>query len=187
MCDANTSMAAQGLGAGVSTVGSYYSALGQKTSLNAQAGLATIDARLANDEGDAALQQGQFNQQQALLEGAQTKSTQRADMAANGVDLGVGSALNVQDSTDLVAQVNAKNANLNALRTAFGYRAQAVQDTNKALMDKAQASGISPWMAGGGTLLTSAKSIATSRYELQKSGGIDANGNAVKTPGASWW
>lgn len=188
MCDANTSMAAQGLGAGIGTVGSYYSAIGQKTSLNAQAGIANINARLANDSADASLQAGQLNEQDALLKGAQTKSSQRASMAANGVDLGVGSALNVQNSTDLVAQVDAKNANLNALRTAFGYRAQAVQDTNTALLDKAQSSAISPWMAAGGTLLTSAKSLATSRYDLTKSGAIDAKtGKAVSTPGASWW
>lgn len=170
MCDASSSMGAAGLGAGISTAGSFFSALGQKSSLNAQAGVADINARLADDNAEAALLAGQKEVQQVQLRGAQVKSSQRTSLAANGVDLGVGSALNVQDSTDVLTQVDANTANVNALRTAWGYRTQGVGYQNQALLDRAQAKNVNPWLAAGGTLLTSASSIATKRYELQKVG-----------------
>lgn len=184
MCDPNTSLALQGSGAGIATVGSYFSALGQKTSLGAQANVADINAQMSEDEAQAALLAGQKEQQGILLKGAQTKSSQRTSLAANGVDLGVGSALNVQDSTDVLTQVDANQASTNAIRAAFGYRTQGVGYKNTALLDRAQASSVSPWLAAGGTLLTSASSIATSRYMLQKSGAL--NNSSTYGPNNSW-
>lgn len=173
MCDPNTSLALQGGGAGIATVGSYFSALGQKSTLNTSANLADINSQMSEEEAQQALVAGQRNEQSIDLAGAQMKSSQRASMAANGVDLGVGSALNVQDSTDYLTQAKANVANANAVRTAFGYRTAAVNSGNQALLDRTQAGNVSPFPNAFTTLLTGASSIATSRYQLGKSGALD--------------
>lgn len=186
MCDFSTSAATassvgnigigtQAAGVGLSTVGAFYSAQGQKDALNAQAGVADINARLSEDTAQSVMLAGQKQQQQILLKGAQVKSTQRASMAANGVDLGVGSAVAVQDSTDVITQSDSNTTAANALRQAWGYRTQGVNYKNAALMDRAQSSSISPWMAGGGTLLTGASSLAKNFYNLKKSGASSFN------------
>ena len=66
-------------------------------------------------KGNAAV--GKLTQEAGAL-----KSAQRASLAANGVDLGVGSAAEVQASTDLMKEADKATLISNALRSAFGYK-----------------------------------------------------------------
>lgn len=52
-------------------------------------------------------------------------AAQRAGMAAQGVDLGVGSAADIRAETDFLAKLDEITVRNNAARQAWGYRVQA--------------------------------------------------------------
>ena len=56
--------------------------------------------------------------------GEQLKGAQRSRMAASGIDLGVGTAADIQDQTDFFAQQDVATARTNAKREAWALRAQ---------------------------------------------------------------
>jgi hypothetical protein len=148
--------------------GSYFAASSQRTLLNAQAEIAEINARVAESQARTELLAGQRREQASRLSTAQLKSSQRTALAANGVDLGEGSAVELQTSTDLMGEIDANTIHANAVRSAWGYRTQATNSTNDAIMRRGAAAGISPGMSAASSLLGSAGTVASSWYRLKK-------------------
>lgn len=185
MAQASTAMNVGG--AANSAVGAYYGASMQKQNLKFSAAMAEINARVAELGAQSALLQGQSEVAKLTMQAGQLKSRQKVAMAANGIDLGVGNAAEVQASTDLMKEIDANTLKANAMRNAWGYRNQALNYKNKALMDNATASGINPLMSGATSLLGDAGQVASQWYGLQKEGAFgtttDTNGNQVN----SWW
>lgn len=165
-------LALQAGGAAYSTVGSFYAAQSQKTALDGQAAVDDINARTAESTAESALYQGQQQEISARLKTAQLKSSQRASMAANGIDLGSGTATNILTTTDTMGEIDANTIAANAVRSAFGYRTQATNFQNDALMKRATASAISPISSAVGTLLTSGGQVAGNWYKLNKAGAL---------------
>ncbi|MDR3005198.1 MAG: hypothetical protein LBV14_13305 [Acidovorax sp.] len=159
-----------------STIGGYYSAASQKSALKAQAALADTNARIAELGAQSALAQGQQQVGALTLRAGQLKSTQRANLAANGVDLGEGSAAEVQASTDLMKEIDKNTVEANAVRSAWGYRTQAMNFQNEALTKRATAGGISPIGSAVTSLLSGAGSVASSWYAQSKAGGLGNSG-----------
>ncbi len=214
-------------GAGSSLISSYYGAKSQKSSLQFQSNIAHLNAGLANtnansieaignSNADAILATGNFNstiaelgaqsalsagQQQIAaqtLKAGQLKGMQRAAMAANGIDLGTGSAAEVQVSDDIIKNLDTDTLRANAARTAWGYRAQgmeaklnaqlqalntrtqakaqainmrtgAIGMETDALLKRGSAAGISPIAAGFTSLLGSAGGVSDSWYRYAQS------------------
>ena len=169
---AQASLVTQIGGAATSAVGSYFSAGAQKAALQGQAALADTNARIAEIGAQSTLNQGQQQVANLTLKAGQLKGSQRAAMAANGIDLGEGNAAEVQASTDIMKEIDSNTLTANAVRSAWGYRTQAVNFQNDALMKRAGASSIDPGMAAAGSLLGSAGSVAGSWYSLNKSGAL---------------
>lgn len=163
----------QAFGVGASSVGAYYNAVGQKTALNAQANLDETNAKLAEMSAQSALLTGQRQEQAVKLNTAQIKSSQRTAMAANGIDLSSTTPVAVLTSTDTVGEVDAATVAANASRAAFGYRAQGVDYTNRALLARSSAKSISPWFSAAGTLISGASTVADTWYKLKKEGAFD--------------
>ena len=176
MCNPAAAMTMQGTGAASSAIGSYFSAQSSKTSLNLQADLSDINAKVSESAAQATLLTGQREEQRSQISTANLKGAQRASMAANGIDLGEGTANQVLTSTDAMGEVDANTIHANAIRGAFGYRTQAVNQTNQALMSRASASAISPGMSAVTSLLGSAGSVASNWYQLNKAGGFSGTG-----------
>lgn len=170
MCTPEIALGTSAAGGAMNTVGSYYAAKGQQIGLKAQAGLAETNARIAELQAKSALIEGQKEEQNSRLRTANVKGTQRARFGANNVALDSETALNIQTSTDLIGEVDANTIAANAARLAWGYRTQAVDMQNDALLKRAQARGISPLMSAGGSLLTSASSVAKDYYSMKKVG-----------------
>ena len=61
----------------------------------------------------------------------------------------------------------------NAVRSAWGYRTQAVNFENEALTKRATAGAISPFGSAAGSLLGSAATVAGSWYSLNKVGALN--------------
>lgn len=152
-------MGLQGAGLASSVVGSYYSAKSQKNALGLQADLAEYQAQNA-------LVQGEREEQRSRLSTANLKSTQRASLAANGVDLGEGSAARVLTSTDYLGEVDAQTIKRNAILNAWGYRTEAT-------MKRASADSISPGLSAFTSFLGSGTQVASSWYSLAKAGAFD--------------
>lgn len=165
---AQLSMIGQVGGMASSAIGSYFSAGAQKATLQGQAAIADANARISELGAQSALNQGQQQVGALTLRAGQLKSSQRAALAANGVDLGEGNAAEIQASTDIMKEIDSNTLTANAVRSAWGYRAQAVNFENDALMKRAGADSISPGMAAATSLLGSAGSVASSWYQWRK-------------------
>ena len=161
---ATASLAGQTFGAVSSAVGSYYSASAQQSTLKSQATLADTNARIAELGAQSTLMQGQRQIGALTLKAGQLKSSQRAAMAANGIDLGVGSAAEVQASTDIMKEIDSNTLEANAVRSAWGYRSQAVNFQNEALTKRATAGAINPIGSMASSLIGAAGSVASSWY-----------------------
>lgn len=176
MCNPAAVMAMQSAGAGMSAVGAYSQAAGQKSLLGYEASIADINAGLAERAAQTELLRGQFEEQKARLATAQAKSSQRASMAGAGIDIGYGSAALAQTSTDLIGEIDANTLKANAVRSAWGYRIEGTNLKNEAAMKRATAAGISPMMAGATSLLGSATQVAGNWYTFKKAGAFDKAG-----------
>lgn len=155
-----STLALMGMGAAMSTVGSYFSAKTQKDSLRFQADMLENNAQME-------LLKGERQQQQIKMRGGRIKAAQKTGFAANGIDLSSDSAVYTMSSTDLMTEVDANTAASNAIASAWGYR-------TKSMIAESTADAISPGSAAFGSLLTNAGSVAQSWYMLKKLGAFDA-------------
>lgn len=162
----------QAYGAISSAIGTYYSSKAQKEDLSFQARMAEINARQAEASAQSALLAGQREEQKAKLATANVKSQQRAGMAANGVDLGVGSAVNVLSSTDLIGEVDANTIKANAIASAWGYRTQGANYAGQAARSSSAARAVSPMANAGTSLIDGASRVAGSWYVMNKGVGM---------------
>lgn len=155
--------------AGSGILGSYYGARSQKSALGFQAQTADTNARIAELGAQSALSAGHQQIAAQTMRAGQVKGAQRAAMAANGVDLGVGSAREVQASTEILKEIDKNTLEANAIRSAWGYRTEALNARSRALVSRASASGIHPGGAAMTSLIGSAGSVAQSWYGFKKS------------------
>ena len=166
-----TTSAAGGLasifGTILSALGSYQSARMDRQNLKSLAAMDAITAKIAELGARDALARGQWEAARVSASAGQLKSRQRAAMAANGLDLGVGSAAELQASPDLMKEIAMQQALTNALRSAWGYRLQGTNFTNRSAMASAAAGAISPGMSAVGTLLTNGGQVADGWYAIR--------------------
>jgi len=167
-------LGAQGFGAGQAAVGAYFNASGQKTTLNAQADIDDINARLQEMTAQSELLSGQRQEQQSNITYESLKSSQKTAFAANGIDLSSETPVNVMTSTDTVKEWDAATIAANATRSAFGARQTGLTYSNRARGARAQAEAINPFMSATGSLISSAGTVASSWYTLKKNGAFDS-------------
>lgn len=142
----------------------------QQQQLSFQANLAEINARTSESQAQQTLLAGQREEQKSRIATANLKGTQRASMAANGIDLGVGSAAQILTSTDVLGEIDANTIQANAIKSAWGYRAQASNQTSQAMSSRAASEAISPSSAFASSLLGSSGQVAASWYQYKKVG-----------------
>lgn len=163
-------MGAQAAGAGMNAIGSYYGAKSQQESLRAAANIADINAGMAEHAAQIELLRGNEAAASVSARAGQVKGAQRAAMAANGIDLGVGNAAEVLTSTDIGKEQDMNAVTANAVQAAWGQRMNATNYKNEALTKRAGADSISPFMAAASSLLGSSSQIASSWYMMNKAG-----------------
>lgn len=148
----------------MSIIGAYSAAQGRKSQLATEAEIARINAASAENAARSALFAGQREEQRSRLATARLKSRQQVSLAANGVDLGEGSAGRMIAETDIMGEIDANTIAANAVQAAWGYRTQATNFRNEARTREAQSGAVSPFLAGTTSLLTSANQVAASWY-----------------------
>ncbi|MFV0602027.1 MAG: hypothetical protein ACK5NE_09470 [Brachymonas sp.] len=183
------------IGGGLSSgAGAYYGTATQRANFQGQAALAEANARNAERSAQSTLAQGNQEAAALTLKAGQLKGRQRAALAAGGVDLGVGSAAEIQASTDVMKEIDTNTLLANATRTAWGHRTQATNYQNEALAARANAKASSPGAALATSLLGSATKVASSWYAFNKAGVFDEqnlapDGDPIHAYGVlnGWW
>ncbi len=99
-------------------------------------------------------------------------ASQKAAQAANGVDVNVGSAVEVRDATQALGDMDAMTLQYNAMREAYGYQAQAANERSAASAAKrtgnaALASGA---LKAGSTLISGASALSDKWASFKRSG-----------------
>lgn len=162
------------LSVGLMAAGTASSAMSARTSsqntkaaYDYQSKVAANNAQIAEWQAQDALSRGAKAEQQQRLKAAQLKGTQRASMAARGVALDEGSPLAILDDTDFMNELDVGTIRDNAAKEAWGYRNQASGMTSDAAMLASRADAEDPSAAMGGSLLTSAGSVASSWYSYK--------------------
>lgn len=177
-----SALATQMIGAVGQAFGSFYSARSQKRQLELQAFMQEMNARRFERGAQQALRAGEKQAAALSLQSGQLKSAQRAALGAAGVDLGVGSAAELQAGTDYFKEADMNQIAANALADAWGLRAQGLNESNSALMARANARSINPMASGMMTLLTGAGKVADSWAALQKVGAIGGGSAPASAP-----
>ena len=163
----------QAAGAGMGVVGAYFGAKSQQDSLAFQAEMAELNARVSESQAQVALAAGRREVQRSKLNTAGIKSRQRVSMAANGIALNEGSAQAVLTTTDFFGEVDANTIEANAIRQAWGYRTQAVNQRNDAAMARSARGAINPGMSAVTSFLGAAPKVAADWYAMNKAGAFD--------------
>ena len=159
------------MAAGVASnaVGAYKTAQGQKAALDYQSAVAENNQKIADYQAQIALQNGAIEEQASELKTASLKGDQRAALAANGVDLGVGSAAEIIATTEAMGKRDALTIRDNASRQAWALQEQGKGYASEAAMDAATSAAISPWASAASSLLSGAGSVASSYYRYNTS------------------
>lgn len=162
---------AQAAGGALNALSTFFGAKNQKTNARLSAEIGRVNARIADIQGRDALIQGQAAEQASRLRTAQTKSSAKTALAASGIDVGSDVATALNSSTDYIGETDANTIAANAIKSAWGYRMEAVNQRAQAAMADANADTISPGMAAMTSLLGSATQAAPSWYQMKKLGG----------------
>lgn len=140
-------------GAGLSAYGQYQQAQAAKDAAKYNQKVSEIQAADARDRG--------VYEQEALGRkiGAM-RGQQRANMAANGVDLSSGTPADVLEQTDYYGLEDQRTLATNIEREAAGY-------SNRARLAGMQADSINPDLSAAGSLLTNAGTVADKWYRYK--------------------
>lgn len=114
--------------AGVTMLGAYLEGASAKEEASYREKIANANADFADAQARRVLEVGEQDAQQYGRKIRQTVGAQRAALAAQGVDVGVGSAAEVQAETFEIGARDIETIKNNAFLEAYGLRVQAEQD-----------------------------------------------------------
>lgn len=130
---------------------------------------AAENARILERQARYAEEQGSHDVSLIGRRARQIQGSQRARLAAQGVDVSSGSALDVQMETEAMSEMDKLMARNNAAREAYGYRSQA-----QAVRHGASMQGLGARSAARSTLLQSytsgAKDVTLGAYYYDQMG-----------------
>lgn len=163
------SLIAQGISNTIQAFGSLGITRHQNAIAQSQANIARLNAQMMEWQAQSRLRSNEKDQVRLTMQAGQTKASQRAALAANGIAVGEGSAAELQASTDIIKEIDSNQMTSNARREAWGMRMRAAQYEGQALMAEAQKKN--KWLTFGTTLLQGASQVANS-YMLYNAYGL---------------
>jgi hypothetical protein len=135
--------------AGISAVGAYQQAAGQKAQAKYQAGVAANNAKLAEMQADDAEARGNKAAQDMRRKYVALQGTQRAALAARGLDISDGSANATLQDTAFFGAMDEETVRANAAREAWGYRVRGANFDAEAAANSNAAAAANPLLSGG--------------------------------------
>lgn len=146
----------------VSSAGAIMAGIGQSQQANYAAAVADQNRKQAEKQAQDADENTQIEAQRRYRMLAQTKGTQEASMAANGIDLSFGSALDVQRDTAMIGAEDIGQIYKSGIEKVKGFDTEAWNYGAEASAQRAKGKGalISGIMTGLGTALGGASQVA---------------------------
>lgn len=162
-------MAATVIGGAASAVGSIQQSRAQASQAKYHAAVARNNATLAKRAADDARERGRVEELNQRIRTNQLVGRQRASLAANGVEVGTGSAIDLIEDTFKIGETDALTIRANAERDAMGYLAQAGNFQGEASLYDSSARNIRSALPFelAGTALATAGSVAGQWYQFQ--------------------
>ncbi len=154
-------------GTAVSAYGAVQQSAATKNAYNYQAQVSANNAKIAEWQAQDALRRGEQAEIDQRRKTAALKGNQRATLAARGLDISEGSALNILSDTDYLGELDALTIRDNAAKQAWGARVQGNNDMANAQLLTMRADAENPLMAGAGTLLSGAGGVAERWYKYK--------------------
>jgi hypothetical protein len=168
MCEPTT--IALAAGAGVSLVGAASSASAQSKEAAYNAKLAEQNQQRVELAAADARDRGEREVGLRQLQAGQLRGKQRLALAASGVDIQSGTALDVMEDSAASAAVDSATLRNNAAREAYGYKTQALQIGEQAKLDALKSSNQQTATLLGG--VTGAATQGLKAYGAGKGAGL---------------
>lgn len=180
------SLALLGVGTGLSVAGQVKAGRAAKRegeaarrAAEAQAELLDYNAAVADLQAEDVIARGGEEESRFRQTIRATIGSQRAGIAAAGVDVGFGSAVDVQEDAAFLGELDALTLRTNAMREAWGYRVQAEDIRRRAQITRRE--GVQLEAAGrerqgaarlgaAGTLVGAGASLLEQRYGFSRFG-----------------
>lgn len=164
---AMSSIAMSTAGAITGATGSYYQSQANQAAYNYQAQVAQNNRQYGEWQAQDAIRRGQIAENVSRSRTAQLRGTQRASLAARGIALDEGSALNILSDTDFMGDLDALMIRDNAAREAWGLREQGKSQGADAILMRGRANAESPLFSGASSLLAGAGQVASQWYRYR--------------------
>lgn len=143
------------IGLGLTAVGGYQQYQAQRANADYQEQVGERNAEVGRRQAAQERDIGNIDEERHLRKVRQMLGAQRAQQAANGLDINTGSALDLQAETAGFGAADASTIRSNALRRAWGLEVGAVNDLNAGRAEAAASRN-----AATGTLITTGASLA---------------------------
>jgi hypothetical protein len=176
MCEPVTAFMAANAGmimaasAGVSMLGAMQQSKAQKTAAEYNSAIAANNAKVSEWQAQDAQDRALRNAEDLGRRQAAVKGEQKAKMAANGLDLSMGTPEAVLDQTDFYGLQDQANAVDAGNKEAWALRTKRDSFTAESGWQRSKAAAESPAMAGATSLISSAGNVA-SRWARPGAGG----------------
>lgn len=158
----------EGFGEVFKAFGAYKSEDARSKSYKYSADVARTNAEMERWRAREAARKGEQTMFTLGLKKGALMGSQRASMAARGLDLGEGSPLDLLASTEFMYQHDRATAKTNTENEMWAHRVQANNYENEARFYDEASEGSSPLGAAAGTLLGGATKVASSWYKLSQ-------------------
>jgi hypothetical protein len=158
------------VGAAAAAYGAYRSTQAQKASATYNAKVQEQNAKLAELQAQDTEARGRLEEDAYRKRLGQAQGAQLNALAATGVQLGSGSALDLQQDLRTAGDLDALSIRMNTQREAYAQRLGGTSALAEAALARNQAAWANPYIAGGTSLAASAGSFASMWYMGQRGG-----------------
>jgi multidrug efflux pump subunit AcrA (membrane-fusion protein) len=172
----------------MSAMSSYQQSKAQQASMDYQAEVAHNNAISAEYQAQDAIKRGEVAEADQRRRTAMMKGSQTARLAANGLDISEGSALNILSDTDWMGEQDALTVRDNASREAWAYRQQGANSQSNSNMLSASADAQNPLFSGATSIMTNPAlgTVASKWYNMSGNSGSGNASPGIKIPSDPW-
>jgi hypothetical protein len=173
MCEPTTIIA--GLSLAFGAMSAYQQSASAEASMEYQAQVAHNNAITAEYQAQDAIKRGEAAEAEQRRKTMMLKGSQTARLAANGIDISEGSALNILSDTDWMGEQDALTVRDNASREAWAYRQQGANSQSNSDMLSASADAQNPLLSGATSIMTNESTGLLAESIMTKPGGLVAD------------
>lgn len=145
----------QAISGGIQAYGQVFQGDAQANAYKYNAAVARQNSQAALENAQLAAESGTATATMVSMKNRQTYDSTKAQQAASGVDVNSGSAVDVRASEQELGVTDAYNSRVAAVREAYGYQVQSVNDKSEAQLEDYQAdiSQEAGYLGAAGTLI----------------------------------